>query len=233
MHPEISRYYQESFDEVNYGGLSGWAMRSMHRSLERGLEGTTYPRVLELGAGHGEHVEFVRHGFDEYVLSDLHDHGLDLDELSSRVPAGRGGRKLSFEVADVMDLPFASASFDRTVHGCVLHHLSDPEMALREIRRVLRPGGLATIYLPCDPGLLYMSTQRLTTARRQDRVLRLGRYSINRHYLRAKEHPNQYASLRPLVEEVFRGDVVTARDFPLPGAGYHLNYFTIFQARVA
>jgi len=234
VHPEVTRYYSDSYQTVNWKGLSGWATKLTHAALERGLgPRVEFSRVLELGSSRGEHVPFVRHAFDEYVLTDIADHGVDLKELSSHLQTGGGTRALNFEIADAMKLPFAPASFDRALHHCLLHHLPDPEAALREMRRVLRPGGLATIYLPCDPGILHSATQRLTTSRRQALVLRRGGYSITRQYLMAKEHPNQYGSLRPLVEEVFKNDLVRRRDFPFPRAGYHLNYFSIFQVQIS
>lgn len=67
---------------------------------------------------------------------------------------------LSFGVDDVYGLSFADASFDVVYAHQVLQHLSDPTRALREMRRVLRPGGLLAVrdadygaftWWPADP----------------------------------------------------------------------------------
>lgn len=50
--------------------------------------------------------------------------------------------------ADVAALPFASGSFDAVICSEVLEHVSDPRVAVREIARVLRPGGVALISVP-------------------------------------------------------------------------------------
>lgn len=54
--------------------------------------------------------------------------------------------RAKFVVGDVADLPFPSESFDVAVSTLSMHHWADPAKGLREIHRVLRPGGVARIY---------------------------------------------------------------------------------------
>ena len=233
MHPEVRRYYDEAFDEVNNAGVSGWATRQFHRAIERPFPSNSFfDQVLELGAAHGEHSKFVRHGFNRYLMTDLDNHGIDLDQLESEIPRGAGSRQLGFQVADALDLPFPDASFDRTVHTCLMHHLTSPETAFSEMRRVLRPGGTASIYLPCDPGLVYLATQRITTGRKQRRLLKRDGYEISPGYLRAQEHPNHYLALRAILLHAFREDEIHETNFPLPWPSYNINYYTIFHVRI-
>ena len=51
-------------------------------------------------------------------------------------------KNLRFEVADALSLPYADASFDAVIIVNALHLLPEPERALREIARVLRPDGI-------------------------------------------------------------------------------------------
>ncbi len=53
---------------------------------------------------------------------------------------------LTFEVADIAALPFDDASFDACRVDRVLQHIGDPAKALREMVRVLRPGGVLVAY---------------------------------------------------------------------------------------
>ncbi|PWD52243.1 SAM-dependent methyltransferase [Serinibacter arcticus] len=64
---------------------------------------------------------------------------------ASELAAARGVSNTLFEPADVFDLPYGSASFDVVHAHQVLQHLDDPVAALREMRRVLRPGGVLAV----------------------------------------------------------------------------------------
>jgi len=55
--------------------------------------------------------------------------------------------RVAFQYADAMELPFADASFDAVLALESLHHMPDRRQALREIARVLRPGGSLAL---CD-----------------------------------------------------------------------------------
>ena len=66
-------------------------------------------------------------------------------EHARRTAAERGDARTRFELADVMGLPYADASFDVVHAHQVLQHLTDPIAALREMRRVTRPGGIVAV----------------------------------------------------------------------------------------
>ncbi len=66
--------------------------------------------------------------------------------------ANRGIKNVRFETASIYELPFPDASFDAAFSNAVLSHLRDPTAALTEIRRVLKPGGVAGIRNPDSDG---------------------------------------------------------------------------------
>jgi ubiquinone/menaquinone biosynthesis C-methylase UbiE len=90
--------------------------------------------------------------------------GVDRDagvlESAEQEREKRGVENARFTTGDVYDLDFEAGSFDVVHAHQVLQHLTDPVKALREMRRVLRPGGLlavrdsdygAKIWAPQDP----------------------------------------------------------------------------------
>jgi ubiquinone/menaquinone biosynthesis C-methylase UbiE len=100
-------------------------------------------RVLEVGVGLGtDFVRFVRAGAEAT--------GVDLTEASVQSVRERlalEALEADLRVADAESLPFADAEFDLVYSWGVLHHTPDTERALREVRRVLKPGGEARIML--------------------------------------------------------------------------------------
>lgn len=72
--------------------------------------------------------------------------GIDLEaaqiNLAQRQAAQANVTNARFEVANVHDLPFPDASFDVVYCSAVLSHLRERGKALREMHRVLKPGGL-------------------------------------------------------------------------------------------
>jgi SAM-dependent methyltransferase len=85
--------------------------------------------------------------------------GFDIEprqlELARAAAARRGIRNARFEEGSIYEIPASDASFDIAVAHFVIEHVSDPPRALREMRRVLRPGGVAAIKDPSYPGFVF------------------------------------------------------------------------------
>jgi ubiquinone/menaquinone biosynthesis C-methylase UbiE len=97
--------------------------------------------VLDLGCGTGTLVVELaeRHPGVEVV-------GIDPDPKAlarARRKAERAGTRVRFDRGFADALPYDDASFDRVLSSFMLHHLDprDRENALREVARVLKPGG--------------------------------------------------------------------------------------------
>ncbi len=98
-------------------------------------------RVLDLGAGTGDIALAIR-----AARPDAHPLAADFTFEMMRVGQARpGGEALPWNSADALNLPYPDAAFDAVVSGFLMRNVSDLPRALREQRRVLKPGGRIVI----------------------------------------------------------------------------------------
>jgi SAM-dependent methyltransferase len=109
-------------------------------------------RVLDLGCGGGRHAfEALRRGarvtaadLDEDALADIAVFAAAM-EAQGEAPSGA---TLDVVRADALALPFADGTFDHVIASEVLEHIRDDRAAMRELVRVLKPGGSAAVTVP-------------------------------------------------------------------------------------
>jgi SAM-dependent methyltransferase len=119
-------------------------------------------RVLEIGCGRGELVQRLiasaptRH----LVAADFAETAVRFGRR--RTPAGDGHR-VSWAVASIREIPFADATFNTVISCETIEHVVEPLSALKEIHRVLRPGGRLLLTTPnyLGPMGLYRGYLRL------------------------------------------------------------------------
>jgi ubiquinone/menaquinone biosynthesis C-methylase UbiE len=89
---------------------------------------------LDLGCGEGHNTRMLA-GRGARVV------GLDISDVFVQAAAAAGGDVSGYTVADAGDLPFGAATFDAVTAFMSLMDVPDPDRTLREISRVLKPGG--------------------------------------------------------------------------------------------
>lgn len=118
-----------------------WWYRGRRDVIERVIADLKLParaRILDAGCGSGRNmIELARHG----TVS-----GVELSGPSVDVARARGAGEVI--AGSVLDMPFDSDSFDLSVCLDVIEHLDDDVGALRELRRVLAPGGSLLVTVP-------------------------------------------------------------------------------------
>lgn len=121
------------YDLILWPAERSWLTES-RRALLRQAKG----HVLEIGAGDGRNIP-------HYALSGDPSLHLEIVEPDRHMRAKLAARAQAAGI-DIVDakaekLPFADQSFDTVVSTLVMCSVRDPQKALGEIRRVLRPGG--------------------------------------------------------------------------------------------
>jgi len=99
-------------------------------------------RVLDMGCGRGFYLRFTRELYPEADVT-----GIEL-EPHLLVRARREVPGVRVAAADVYELPFPDGAFDRIMFTEVLEHIPDDRRALRELHRVLAPGGVIALTTP-------------------------------------------------------------------------------------
>ncbi|HEV3475750.1 MAG TPA: class I SAM-dependent methyltransferase [Actinomycetota bacterium] len=132
-----------SYDDKWSIGFDARAVRYVRERAERMLPDRRYGKVLEIGAGTGF---FLLNLWQAGYTTDLH--ATDISEGMLEVcseNAARLGCTVATRSADAERLPYDDGEFDLVVGHAFLHHIPEPDVALREIARVVRPGGAVFI----------------------------------------------------------------------------------------
>ena len=139
-----------------------WWYAALHRlifqTLEAELPDWRDKKILDAGCGTGAILQRLG--------NPTRNVGVDLSPEAIAICHQRGLDNVI--QGDVCALPFGDASFDAVISSSVLYHewISDVGAALREMRRVLRPGGLLLINVPAFRFLHSAHDDAVMTARR-------------------------------------------------------------------
>jgi SAM-dependent methyltransferase len=149
MLPSTETTFSRRFIQNHYDGLPGaltavTGLLTGHEALAGRLirpgafDVRGCKRILDAGCGNGRYSRFLLRDADCDALIT----SFDLSpRMLRRARARLRSTRVSHAVADLTRLPYGDASFDAVVCGWVLEHLSDPRPGLRELARVLQPGG--------------------------------------------------------------------------------------------
>jgi len=138
------------FDSVarNYDLMNDVMSAGMHRYWKRFTVEATQPRsgmrVLDIAGGTGDLANLFADRVlpsGEVVLTDINGAMLEVgrDQMMNR------GRSVPVVQCDAEKLPFPSAHFDRVCIAFGLRNVTRKEVALTEMRRMLKPGGIAAV----------------------------------------------------------------------------------------
>jgi ubiquinone/menaquinone biosynthesis C-methylase UbiE len=140
--PVVAEYARtaERYDEK-------WAfyVEATTRETLRRMPVTPKARVLDVGCGTGELLRRLRVKYPDTALAGL-DPVAEMLDIAREKLSGKEDLRIGY--AD--SLPWTSGSFDVVVSCNMFHYISHPVEALREMARVLRPGGALVLTDWCD-----------------------------------------------------------------------------------
>ncbi|MBM4422925.1 MAG: class I SAM-dependent methyltransferase [Chloroflexi bacterium] len=155
--------FADYFSQVQ--STPGW--EAILQSFARFAALPPHSRALDVGCGPGA---LARHlARDGHTVI-----GVDADPLmvdrAQYLATGIGG--VTFEIGNVQKLRFEDGSFDAALATNVLFLIHDPAVGLREMARVIKPGGIVVMLNP-SPNLTLAAAESLADERQLDGVARV------------------------------------------------------------
>tara|TARA_B100000900_G_scaffold115679_1_gene97262 strand:- start:465 stop:1133 length:669 start_codon:yes stop_codon:yes gene_type:complete len=206
-------YFDKQYSELIQEGTGGTFAKHIHKQLEKNLNADFYGIVLELGALNGYHKQFVQHGYSLYYETDIL---IKETELISKnyIRKFQDAENLS----DIED-----NSIDRVLATCMISHLLDPEKCLFEIKRVIKKGGVISLWVANDPSILLRILQIVVRKRK------FNKHGLDYDSLQFRQHINYFTRINYLINDVFSDCKIIKTQMPLRGIWYHLNLAAVYQ----
>jgi len=215
-------YFYNNFYESSRGlksrGLISILWRYPHRIMEALHSENKGKVILELGIGFGEHISFVESSWERYIGLDLNPRESQIKSQSSRVEIVK---------ADAHETVLIDNSADRIVATCLIAHLENPEIALKEWNRICKAGGTITIFMPCETSPL-LSTFRQLYIKPKSRKMGFDGYDL---FIR-REHRNSYWLINGLIRQLFDKSQIVEKRRPFPFLSWRWNAFSVYEIEV-
>lgn len=110
------------------------------KAIKHSLEGYSFKKVLDAGCGDGEIGKLLKEQFGIDV------YGIDISRRGVALANEKGVRA---KIADMsVKIPFADNMFDLVISSATIEHVISPDRFLKEMRRILRPGGILLVSTP-------------------------------------------------------------------------------------
>lgn len=133
-----------NIDYYHYLTNKSWFRRLIRKFYLKDIVRHLHGKLLDVGCGAGELLEFYPASF-----------GSDFNPMLVKYCHDNGHPSV---IADCTALPFVSGSYDSLVMSNLLEHLEHPLLALKEVARLLKAGGVKVVTVPFEAGFKFGPT---------------------------------------------------------------------------
>lgn len=167
-YPHCSGLNPEDYEELT--GFVGdwrdtWWDQDFLQMMARKWSAQSIGTVLDVGCGVGHWGQRLMTLMgEEATLEGVDAETSWIDKAHTRATSQGLGNRARFKVADAYALPYQDGAFDMVTCQTLLMHVKDPQAVVREMARVLRPGGL---FVAAEPNNFGSSAGSMVAGRRK------------------------------------------------------------------
>ena len=160
--------------------------RNRYRFVKQALQAHgRFDKGLSLGSGEGDYDAMIAGYCNSLTGCDINEQDVAFAKVLNQKVAN-----LSYQVENALDLSFAKENFDLLVSVEVIEHVGQPAQMIREVARVLKPGGIAIITFPSrNFPFTYDPINRLNKGEKR---IAEGAYAFGHDYLIAPDDFRQW-----------------------------------------
>ena len=204
----------EKYSDHLYTGIMGVMMRYCHNALENFSDNKKkFNKILEIGAGVEPHDKYIKHQYNEYHILETSDYALEQLALN---------KDYIIHKYDGDKLPFEDEIFDRIIISHSLEHIEKSEIFINNVMKILKKGGIFSISLPTDPGVLWRVARYINGFFKAKKIFKISRLEYN--YINAIEHINPIFNLISVINYNFK-DQIEEYFLPFRIKSADLNFF--------
>lgn len=190
---QINNFYSQHL----YSGINGVLMRYCHRELEKTSPDKNSKKILEIGAGSEPHYKYLKDKNCEYII---------LEKNKDKSVNIKKKKNIKYSYYNGNTIKFKNNYFDRIIISHTLEHIPFPEKFLKTIFRITKKGGVISISLPTDPGILWRLGRLYNKIFNIKKNLNLN--SLEYDYMNAIEHINSIHNLVNIIRYNFKNKII-------------------------
>jgi len=192
-----SKKINKIYSQYLYTGLHGVLMKYCHKQLESKLPNKNYKKILEIGAGSQPHLPYINSDNFTYFI---------LEKIKYKKNIKKNNKKkIIYKYYNGIKIPFKPNSFDRIILSHTLEHIPNPESFIKDSMKILKKGGVLSISLPTDPGVLYRICRSFNKLFALNRKLKIS--PLEYDYSNAIEHINSIYNLVYIIRHNYRENI--------------------------